>query len=58
MSLMHPKRRLAASRIDVAGAIKTAAMWAFGLIEFGLLIALIGGAFLVFASTTKSALIG
>ncbi len=32
-------------------------MWTFAMIELGLLIALIVGAFLIYASTTKSALI-
>ena len=49
--------RVARVRIDVVGKIKAAAMWTFVTIELGLLIALIVGAFLIYASTTKSALI-
>ena len=52
-----PSSRVAKVRIDVVGRIKAAAMWTFAMIELGVLIALIVGAFLIYASTTKSALI-
>ena len=49
--------RVAKVRIDVVGRIKAAAIWMFAMIQLGLLIALLVGAFLIYASTTKSALI-
>ena len=49
--------RVAKVRIDVVGRIKAAAMWTFAMIQLGLLIGLLVGAFLIYASTTKSALI-
>jgi hypothetical protein len=52
-----PSSRVAKVRIEVVGRIKAAAMWTFAMIELGVLIALIVGALLIYASTTKSALI-
>ena len=53
----RPSIHAARVRIDVVRKIKAVAMWTFAMIELGFLLALIIGAFLVYAATTKSALI-